>query len=267
MEEHDGTLVLLAEDNEVNQLVAICLLEKHGFRVDVAANGALALEMCARGAYEAVFMDCQMPGVDGYEATAEIRRRERPGQHMPIIAMTANVMDSDRARCLAAGMDDFVGKPIDPAALGDAIARSMDGDHPRNSRAISAKVRRVKPLEGNRTPLLDRSVLDAAWEDDTQTRQHIVGVFADESKAALADIERAIQTDDSEAVQRDAHRLKNLSASVGAVRMAEICERLCQAGSVSLASEAPGLLGDLKRASKSTLTAWYAGLAASLARE
>ena len=137
MRERDGSPVLLAEDNEINQFVAIHLLKKHGFSVDVAANGRRAVEMCLRRSYEAVFMDCRMPGLDGYEAAAEIRRREARGRRVPIIAMTANVTDGDRERCLAAGMDDYLGKPIDAKALSDAIARlpEADGGLPRTSPA------------------------------------------------------------------------------------------------------------------------------------
>jgi two-component system sensor histidine kinase/response regulator len=125
--EYDGDPVLLAEDNEINRIVAVRMLEKHGFRVDVAVNGRMALEMCRRRRYKAVFMDCHMPELDGYEATLEIRRREAPGQHLPIIAMTANTMKGDRELCLAAGMDDHLGKPVDADALDHAIARSMHG--------------------------------------------------------------------------------------------------------------------------------------------
>ena len=127
--EHDGSLVLLAEDNEINQLVAVRMLEKRGFRVDVAANGREALEMCRRRRYKAVFMDCQMPELDGYETTAEIRRREGSDRRVPVIALTANTMKGDREKCLAAGMDDYVGKPIESGALNDAITRTLTGSH------------------------------------------------------------------------------------------------------------------------------------------
>ncbi len=117
--------VLIVEDNAVNQMVAARLLEKLGCRVDVAANGREAVEMVGLLPYDAIFMDCQMPEMDGFEATQEIRRREGTSFHRTIIAMTANAMLGDRERCLDAGMDDYVSKPIRKADLTEALERHL----------------------------------------------------------------------------------------------------------------------------------------------
>ena len=127
--------VLIVEDNAVNQIVAARLLEKMGCRVDVAADGLEAVEMVGLLPYDAIFMDCQMPEMDGFEATQEIRRREGSSVHRPIIAMTANAMHGDRERCLNAGMDDYVSKPIRKADLIAALNRHLS----KNVKPIEAK--------------------------------------------------------------------------------------------------------------------------------
>jgi two-component system sensor histidine kinase/response regulator len=120
----------VAEDNAVNQLLAVRLLERCGYRADVVSDGREALEALARTQYAAVLMDCQMPEMDGYETTAEIRRCERTGDHVPVIAMTAHTMSGDRERCLAAGMDDYVSKPIKPTQLSAALTRWISDPPP-----------------------------------------------------------------------------------------------------------------------------------------
>ena len=117
--------ILVVEDNVVNQRLAMRMLEKRGCRVDVAANGLEAVEMVERLKYDLVFMDCQMPEMDGYEATAEIRRREDASKHTLIIAMTAHTMQGDREKCLKAGMDDYIAKPIKKESLFEMMEKWM----------------------------------------------------------------------------------------------------------------------------------------------
>jgi CheY-like chemotaxis protein len=116
-------LVLLAEDNDINQMVALETLAMLGYEADLAGNGAEAVRLAATKTYKAILMDCQMPKMDGFEATRELRRREQPGQHVPIIALTAGALTEDRQRCLDAGMDDYLAKPIDPDDLRVALER------------------------------------------------------------------------------------------------------------------------------------------------
>ena len=116
-------LVLVVEDSPVNQIVAVRALERCGCRTELASDGHEALEALAHNHYDAVLMDCQMPGIDGYVATAELRRRETGGRHTPVIAMTAHAMDGDRERCLRAGMDDYISKPMKQALLAETLGR------------------------------------------------------------------------------------------------------------------------------------------------
>jgi PAS domain S-box-containing protein len=125
-------LVLVAEDSPVNQIVATRALERWGCRTEVVGNGREALRALDDRRYDAVMMDCQMPGLDGYAATAELRRREGSARHTPVIAMTAHAMDGDRERCLAAGMDDYISKPMGHAALAEVLMRWIPQDAARN---------------------------------------------------------------------------------------------------------------------------------------
>jgi CheY-like chemotaxis protein len=121
--------LLIAEDNAVNQKVAAKMLESLGYRVDVAANGLEALQALARASYAAILMDCHMPEMDGYEATGEIRRREQgTSRHIPIIALTASAMTSDREKALGAGMDDYITKPVKREVLEEALERWITHD-------------------------------------------------------------------------------------------------------------------------------------------
>jgi CheY-like chemotaxis protein len=122
--EQHGALVLVVEDSPVNRVVAVGVLERCGYHVHVVNDGREALQALSMQRYDAVLMDCQMPDVDGYQATEELRRRERGGAyHTPVIAMTAHAMVGDRERCLAAGMDDYLSKPVRSQALAEALAR------------------------------------------------------------------------------------------------------------------------------------------------
>ena len=118
-------LVLIAEDSQINQIVATRALERCGCHVHIASDGLEALNALLVRRYDAVMMDCQMPNMDGYQATAELRRREQAGSHTPVIAMTAHAMDAERQRCLDAGMDDYISKPMRHADLTAVLRRRI----------------------------------------------------------------------------------------------------------------------------------------------
>jgi CheY-like chemotaxis protein len=124
-----GPLILVAEDSPVNQVVAAQLLERCGYRGQIVTDGRSAVDALERHSYAAVLMDCQMPEMDGYEATAAVRRLERHGHHTPIIAMTANAMKGDREKCLAAGMDDYLSKPLRREELAETLGRWTKDAH------------------------------------------------------------------------------------------------------------------------------------------
>jgi CheY-like chemotaxis protein len=123
----DGVVptILIAEDNPVNQIIAARMLEKLGYLIEIVGDGQAALDAIEQTSYAAVLMDCQMPGLDGYEATKELRRRERGSARLPVIAMTAHSMAGDREKCLAAGMDDYISKPMRVGVLAETLERAI----------------------------------------------------------------------------------------------------------------------------------------------
>ncbi|MDP9486708.1 MAG: response regulator, partial [Actinomycetota bacterium] len=247
-ERQTGARLLLAEDNPVNQEVAAKMLERLGYRVDVAADGLEALEALARNRYAAVLMDVQMPEMDGYEATAEIRRREASGRRTPIIAMTANAMEGDRQKALQAGMDDYLAKPVRQEELAEAL------DHWVARRATKVAPGGVLAKEGvaereanGEDGPLDQEVLAGLRElGDAGLLSKLAGIFLDDVPSRLADLREAIEGGDARGVERAAHTLKGGSANMGAKGMAATCSELQKVGASGDLSRASGLLGTLE---------------------
>jgi two-component system, sensor histidine kinase and response regulator len=226
-----GLLVLVAEDNEINRTVIQALLGKLGLQTAVAHNGREAIEMAAGHAYDAIFMDCLMPETDGFEATREIRKAEN-GRHVPIIAMTALSMPGDPERCLAAGMDDYLSKPIRTAALDEAIERWLPVGAPAENGASSGNG--APNPNGGSTPVeavLDQATIEQLKETLTpEMRTELLDTFDEQQVQCVADIAAAVKRDDRDEVRRVAHLLKGSSASLGAMKLRHCSERLEHVG-------------------------------------
>jgi signal transduction histidine kinase/DNA-binding response OmpR family regulator len=216
--------VLLAEDNAVNQRLAATLLERRGHRVTIAGNGREALAALQRHAVDVVLMDVQMPEMGGFEATAAIREQEAPtGTHLPIVAMTAHAMKGDRERCLAAGMDEYLTKPLDSRTLCAMVERMAAG------RAGAAA---FAPAE--QEPLSD--LVLARVGGDRQLLVEISKLFVDDAPRHLGRIRQAIDDGDAESLRRAAHALKGAAANFeadGVVSAARSLEDLGRAGRMS----------------------------------
>ena len=224
----DHIRILIAEDNIVNQRVALRQLEKLGYAADAVANGVEVLDALERIQYDVVLMDCQMPEMDGYEATREIRKREGDSRHTTVIAMTANALGGDRERCLEAGMDDYVSKPVKRETLAEAIERWTV----RSPRHQPADV--IEPASANPGNVIDSSVISELRglqsSADPDFFNHLIDLFLEETPHRLAAIKDAVARADAKALAHEAHALKGSSAHLGARRIAALCEILEEQG-------------------------------------
>jgi PAS domain S-box-containing protein len=212
---------LLAEDNAVNRRVASAQLRRLGADVDVAANGREAIEAWARGGYDAVFMDCRMPDVDGFDATREIRRREAAGPHVPIIAITANALRGDRERCLAAGMTDYVAKPVDVKVLAAIVERHVLA--PSGGGSVPSP----PPEPGSVVDVETLAQLQAL--DDGETPGFLSDLARDFDQSfheRYEEMEAAVRGKDAALLASAAHSLKGSAGILGARSMAEMCRQL-----------------------------------------
>lgn len=208
--------ILLAEDNPVNQQLAMHLLTRMGHRVDVASNGREAVEALAKLPYDLVFMDCQMPEMDGFDATREIRSWADDKGRVPIIAMTAHAMAGDRERCLAAGMDDYVAKPINPRDLAEAVARQLQA---RDTTAPPMPTQRTTVQSA--TPIFDLQDLLARVDGDLDLANVLARMFMEGAPSSLAMLEEAMARGDYPAVRLKAHGLKGELGSLSATAAAQ----------------------------------------------
>ncbi len=246
-----GGTVLVAEDNAVNQMVARGMLEAMGYQVEFAHDGeqAVAKVGAAPGAYVAVLMDCQMPRMDGYAATGEIRAQEAPGARLPIIAMTASVVVGEEARCLEAGMDDFLVKPVDYDALESTLRRWITGDR-RVRRADGSAAADLTVLD------LDRiRMLQDISPDDRSFFDQFVESFVDRLPRDLDSIRAALAAQDPARLAEAAHLLKGSAQNLGAAEVGRTCQLLEDAGLGGDADCGESLLRTLEEQADEAVTA------------
>jgi CheY-like chemotaxis protein/HPt (histidine-containing phosphotransfer) domain-containing protein len=223
-----GYRVLLAEDNEVNTMVASSILARQGCFVATAADGVRALAEYDSGKFDIVLMDCQMPGMNGFEATAAIRAREaKSGRRTPIVALTANAVEGDREHCLSAGMDDYLSKPVSHKTMRTILDRWLAGSKKvgvdRNARADETVAER-EPGK------LDEEALavlrDLAGDDDPGLIHRVMTAFLDSSPALLENLRQGRRGRDADAMRAATHALRSSSAVIGAVSLSVVCARV-----------------------------------------
>ncbi len=261
----DNNTVLLVEDNPLNQKVATRLLQKWGLKVIVADNGKKAVDALESSDFDLVLMDIQMPVMDGFAATREIRRRvSDSGIHLPIIAMTANAMKGDRERCLKSGMDDFVAKPIRQDVLYETLAKwinlkpdespeaSMIAAAKSNSKGISILKQEVSSLSSFDVPF-DLSPVLAKFGDDMGFFNELAEIYMTETPSMMSDLEKALKNGEPEAVENLAHRLKGSSGNFGIERLYSLFAKVQELGREHRLDEASQVLSDAGKVYKQVL--------------
>jgi signal transduction histidine kinase/DNA-binding response OmpR family regulator/HPt (histidine-containing phosphotransfer) domain-containing protein len=228
-------VVLLVEDNPVNQEVARDMLASLGCEVDVAANGCEALTALEQRAYDLVFMDCQMPEMDGFAATRAFREREAAttlhrSPHLPIIALTANAFASDREACLAAGMDDYLSKPFTSDRLLAMLKRWLPWPAPVSAAPVPADIiqETASSPAAAASPIFDPEVLASlqALPNGMARLERIVSTYCTTAAELVARLHTALAAGDCDAIRQTAHSLKGSSAQVGAQQLAALCAEL-----------------------------------------
>jgi two-component system, sensor histidine kinase and response regulator len=217
--------MLVVEDNPVNRKLAVRMLEKLGYRVAVAENGVEALDVLSRDDYDAVLMDIQMPEMDGYEATAEIRRHERDlDRHTPIIAMTANAMHGDREKALDAGMDDYIPKPVNIRQLREVLEHWVPPLPPETGETAASAPGSRDPAE----QVLDPDVICSLRDLDGEGKllDELATLYVADTVKQLKTLTEAIEDGDAATTKRLAHTLKGSCSSIGATGMSRIAADL-----------------------------------------
>ena len=238
--------ILVAEDNETNQEVILGMLQTTGCKVSIASNGVEAVKMVSDTSFDLIFMDCQMPIMDGYQATVEIRcleDKKEPKDYTPIIALTANALEGDREKCLAAGMDDYLSKPfkhneiikiLEQWSCSDSDIEAEDEPgKPKEADLLDSSQKDSEPYIQQADTIsspIDRSALNMLKELQVEGEPDILGkivsAYLKSSEPLVASLSEAVENNDFKVVHDSAHSLKSASANVGATVLSEVCKEL-----------------------------------------
>ena len=254
--------LLLAEDNPVNQEVTRGMIRYLGCELDTVENGELALQALSQSRYDLVLMDCQMPEMDGYTATRIIREKEKLGefgaQPIRIVALTAHAMAEAREQCMAAGMDDYLGKPFTLQQLHDTLRRWMDPEKQASGPEKASNAGRAANLTAERQPApkphpqtLDPGILGGIRSLGTEgmpdVLEKVIAIYMENSPLLMDKLRQAISSRDASAIQFAAHSLKSGNANVGALELAGLCGELEQLGRSGRTEAAPEILARVEK--------------------
>jgi len=232
-----GRVILIVEDNRASQMVAAGMLERLGCAYEIAASGNEALEWLARKPFDLVLMDCHMPNMDGFEATRRIRLLPEPLARIPIVAMTANARQGDSDLCQAAGMDDYLAKPIKLAPLREKLLHWLE----------NAPVAATSNIRANATPnTLDDQVLRQLRDEIGQGFERMVRFYLEDSPVQIQQLALALTTNDARQVRELAHSLKGASRNLGADKLAAVAKQLEDAGEQHSLENSEALLRQLR---------------------
>ena len=238
-----STRILVADDHSVNQQLAVLMLERLGHHVDVVANGLEAVQAIDQVPYGIIFMDCQMPEMDGYQATQEIRKLEKGRRHTPIIAMTANAMRGDREKCLESGMDDYISKPLKRETLVTILLKWLpsvsipeeSAQQPSSPQGVSSDSPLLTPEDFYRADEIHPELSNIPTAIDLNTLEELKGLgglpllskmaqqFILDATQCITDMELAVQQGDLHGLATVAHGLKGMARNIGAMRLGDIC--------------------------------------------
>ena len=229
--------ILLVEDNPVNQQMAAITLMKAGYQVDIAENGRIAVEMVDKKNYDLLFMDIQMPEMDGYEATGVIRKKQKD-KHTPIIAMTAHAMQGDREKCLEAGMDDYLPKPLNRDELFNILDKWVKPGNGNNNG--------LPDEQSEEHPGVDMKSAMARFGDDMVFFKELAKEFLSYVPEQISSLEEALRSDDISAIRQNAHSIKGAAGNLSAEKVRTIAAAIENIGGNGERATIPALIADLK---------------------